>query len=173
MTSSYRHPAPVRRLLSSLVPVVCPPDAVALDLTRAIVDHVELSMRSFDPVMRAGLLAGLAAYELGGLPFGGRPASHLPAARAARYFHLWWASPIGLVHELGKGVKGLLCLACYEQPAMWDRLGYTPQPWIDQVKKKRLAVHGPAIQRAAAAVLAPDPLPGVAAPRRRAMEVVR
>lgn len=170
--SEFHLPGPLRRLLASLVPIVCPRDAAELGVEGAIVDHAELSIGAFEAPVRLAMLAGLATYELGGVAYGGRPASRLPRERAARYFALWWRSPIGLQHELAKGMKGLLCLAHYEQPAVQAKMGYTAQAWIDGVARKRLAVHGPAIQRAAAKVLEPDPLPGVAPPRRRAVEVM-
>jgi hypothetical protein len=173
MMDDYRHPAVIRRALRGLVPIVCPPDVAELGLEGAIVDEVELAMAAIEPPVRLALLAGIMTYELGGLAFGGRPASRLSRTRAARYFALWWSSPLGLQRELAKGVKGLLCLACYEQPAMMARIDYTPQAWIDKVKKRRLAVHAADIHRAAAALIEPDPLPGVVAPRRRAVEVGR
>jgi hypothetical protein len=157
----YRHAAATERLLASLVPIVCPPEAEALGLTGAIVAHVERAIAALEPVARIGLLAGLASYELGAIAVAGRPASRLPRERGARYFEAWWSSRIGAQHELARGVKGLLAMGCYEQPAILAELGYTPDAWIDKVKRRRLEVYGDDVRRAAAAVLAPDPLPGI------------
>ena len=41
---SYQHPPLVRRVLESLVPVVCPPEAMELGLGADIVDHVALTI---------------------------------------------------------------------------------------------------------------------------------
>lgn len=171
--SSYRHPATIRRLVRSLVPVVCPPDAARLGVVDDVVEHTELSFRSFGAQIRIGLLAGLTTYELGGLAFG-RPASRLAPDRAARYFATWWSSPLLPTRELAKGIKGIICLAYYEQPAVQAELGYTPQAWIEKVKQRRLEVYGGDIHAAAARLIQPDPLPGIE-PRRaaRAVEVVR
>jgi hypothetical protein len=47
---------------------------------------------------------------------------------------------------------------------MMAALGYTPAAWIDQVKRRRLEVYRADVERAEAAILAPDPL---RPPRRR------
>jgi hypothetical protein len=55
-----------------------------------------------------------------------------------------------------------MSLACYEQPALLERIGYHPAPWIEEVTKKRLTVYRDDVQRQEAQILAPDPLrPGV------------
>jgi hypothetical protein len=41
---------------------------------------------------------------------------------------------------------------------MQERLGYTPQQWIDHVKRRRLTVYADDVRKADAAILAPDPL---------------
>jgi hypothetical protein len=163
--AAYRHPPRVRALLESLVGVACPPEALELSLAGAIADHVELSMRSLPAPVRAGLLAGMAAYELSAVAWPGgsaRPASALDARRARRWFELWRRSPIGLQREFIKGLGGLLCLAHYEMPAIKQRIGYTPEAWIDTVTRRRLEVYADDIRRHDESLVRPDPLPGLA-----------
>lgn len=158
---SYQHPPLVRRVLESLVPVVCPPEAMELGLGADIVDHVGLTMSAVPPLFRRGLVLGLTTYDLGAvawLPGRGRRAHQLPVALAERYFARWEHGFTPVERELARAVGQLIKFACYEQPAMLERLGYTPQQWIDQVKRRRLTVYGDDIRRAEAAVLAPDPL---------------
>lgn len=172
--ADYRHPKPVRRSLASLAAVVCPPEATELDLVGAIVDEVELSMRASPAGVRAALLAGIAGYELAAtlVPrHRGRPASRLSPELARRYFASWWHSPLPPQRQFARGVKGLLCLACYEMPAIKEQLGYTPEAWIETVKARRLAVFADAIRRREADILAPDPLPGCAGAARPLEEV--
>jgi hypothetical protein len=156
--SAYQHPALVRRILESLVPVVCPPDAMELGLGADIVDHVGLTMSVIPPLFRSGLIAGLIGYDSAALLRYGRRAHQLPPARALAWFERWEHGVTPLERELAKAVGQLLKLACYEQPAMQARLGYTPAAWIDEVKRRRLTVYGDEVRRAEAAVLAPDPL---------------
>jgi hypothetical protein len=158
----YRHPRRIRRLLESLVAVVCPPRAAELGLAQAIVSRMEESMQALPPHLRAGLLAGLTTYEAGALAdprHRGRPASALPADKAARYFDRWWHSRLAPQRELAKGVKGLLCFACYETPEMQASIGYTPDTWIDQVAARRLARHADVIRRRERELRRADPLP--------------
>ncbi|HVK76442.1 MAG TPA: hypothetical protein VM734_24120 [Kofleriaceae bacterium] len=158
---SYKHPPLVRRVLTSLVPVVCPPEAVALGLTEAIVDHVELTMGALPATFRQGLALGLATYDNSARlwpPALGRRASALPLELADRWFLRWEEGFTPIERELAKAVGQLLKLGCYEQPAMQARLGYTPSAWIDEVKQRRLKVYSDDVRKAEAAITAPDPL---------------
>lgn len=166
---SYQHPPAVRRVLESLVPVVCPPEAVALGLTAAIVDHVALTMSAVPPLFRRGLVLGLTTYDLAAMVWPaarGRRAHRLPPELAERWFERWERGLTPVERELTHAVGQLLKVGCYEQPAMLARLGYTPQAWIEQVTRRRLQVYGDDIRRAEAAIVAPDPLrPPVRRPR--------
>ena len=77
-----------RAVLRSLVPVMCPPEAVPL--ADAIVDHIELTLGAAPPLLGRGFAAGLHAYDLGALPRYLRRARS-PHRRARR----------ALLHELG------------------------------------------------------------------------
>ena len=64
---TYTHSPTSRAVLRSLVPVICPPEAHGLaDL---IVDHMGLTIAASPRLLQRGLAAGLAAYDLGALPF--------------------------------------------------------------------------------------------------------
>jgi hypothetical protein len=117
--------------------------------------------------------AGLATYDLSAAAWPrarGRRAGRLDPERAAAWFRLWWRSPLAPQRELAKAVKSILCMAYYEAPAVQAEMGYTPQAWIDTVKRRRLEVHSDAISRHQASLLAPDPLPSSLAARRAARE---
>ncbi len=158
-----RHlPARIRKLLESLARVVCPPEAAELGLEPGIVARVETVLAALPGPMRAGLFAGLAAYEAGALldpAHRGKPASALSPAQAEAYFQRWWTSRLLLRRELAKNAKGLLCLACYEMPEMKEALNYTPEAWIARAKTRRLARYAPEVRAHEAALAKPDPLP--------------
>ncbi|MBE7450187.1 MAG: hypothetical protein HS111_15185 [Kofleriaceae bacterium] len=166
---SYQHPPAVRRVLESLVPVVCPPEAVALGLTAAIVDHVALTMSAVPPPVPARPGARPHHARSGGDGVAGGawpPRPPAPAGLAERWFERWERGLTPVERELTHAVGQLLKFGCYEQPAMLARLGYTPQAWIEQVTRRRLQVYGDDIRRAEAAIIAPDPLrPPVRRPR--------
>lgn len=166
--SGYRHPPRTRRTLAAMARVACPPEAEELGLIDDIVDHVELSMGSLPPPFRAGLLAGLETYEQAArLGNRGRPASKLAPDAARAHFESWQHSSFPAFREFIKGVGGLLCLAHYEMPAVKERLGYTPEVWIDKVRRHRLSTYAEAIERQRQALLSPDPLPGAPAAQVR------
>jgi hypothetical protein len=133
-----------------------------LGLVDAIVDQMELSMRSVPTFVRASLLAGITGYELASTVWPGnwgRPASKLDRARAIRYYDAWRKSPIRLQKEFIKGLKGLLCMGYYEMPQVKEQLGYTPDAWVTKVTRRRLEVYGDEIRRHEAELFTPDPLP--------------
>ena len=160
MTGGYRHSHTTRLVLRSLVPVICPPEAI--ELGDAIVEHMALTLAAGPAVMARSFGAGLVAYDLGALPRHARRARALRGLAAERYFASWEHGPTPLHGQLAHAINALMSLSCYEQPAMMERLGYRPAPWIAQVTQHRLTVFGDEIQRQAVQIVAPDPLrPGV------------
>jgi hypothetical protein len=160
--TGYRHSHTTRQVLRSLVPVICPPEAGALG--EAIVEHMELTLAAVPAVLRRGLAAGLVAYDLGALAHYARRARALRGELAERYYASWERGPTSLHVQLARAINQLMSLACYEQPAMMERLGYRPGPWITEVRQRRLTVYHDDVRRQAIQILAPDPLrPGVRA----------
>lgn len=146
----------MKPVLKSLVPVICPPEAVKL--ADAIVDHMYLQFDVMPPLLKKGFEAGLLAYDMGAVARFGRRARALDAARAEKYFRLW-------EHTLfGRTLNQLMSLSCYEQDEILDAIGYRPAPWIAEVTKKRLTVYSDDVRAQERRILAPDPL-------RRAKEV--
>jgi hypothetical protein len=167
VTQGYRHSATTRAVLRSLVPVICPPEAVALG--DAIVEHMALTLTATPRALQRGFAAGLAVYDLGALPRHARRARSLDGDRAERYFVSWERGPTALHVQLARGINQLMSLSCYEQPEMMERVGYRPGPWIAEVSQRRLMVYRDDVRRQAEQILAPDPLrPGVHVKRRRA-----
>jgi hypothetical protein len=153
---TYRHTPTARRVLRSLVPVICPPEAAPL--ADAIVDHMELTMGVVPPLMQRGLAAGLVTYDLGALPRYLRRAHALSPDRAERYYASWEMGPTPIHVQFARAINQVMSLACYEQPEMLDALGYHPGPWIEEVKRKRLTVFADDVRRQEEQILAPDPL---------------
>jgi hypothetical protein len=166
MAVAYRHSPTARAVLRSLVPVICPPEAA--ELADPIVEHMALTLAAGPGALARGFGVGLVAYDLGALPRHGRRARSLTGERAVRYFESWLhGTP--LHRQLARGINQLMSLACYEQPAMMERLGYRPAPWIDEVTRHRLTVFRDDVRRQDEQILAPDPLrPGVRVKRERA-----
>lgn len=159
---SYQHSARTRRVLESLVPVICPPEARELGLGADIVDHVGLTMSVLPPLFRRGLVLGIATYDLGALvwlPGRGRFAHALPPDLAARYFESWRHGPTPIHRQFAIAVRQVVALAHYEQPAAQEKLGYRPADWIDKVKRRRLEVYADDIARHQTSLITPDPLP--------------
>ena len=153
---SYAHDSTTRAVLHSLVPVICPPEAAPL--ADAIVDHMALTFGATPPLMQRALVAGLHAYDLGALPRYLRRARSLSPDRAEAYYRTWEHGVTPLHVQFARALNQLMSLACYEQPAMMESVGYQPAPWIEQVTKKRLTVYADDVRKQAEQILAPDPL---------------
>lgn len=145
-----------RRVLRSLVPVICPPEAAAL--ADAIVDHMELTIGASGPMLQKGFDAGLYAYDLGALPRYFKRAHALTGDAAETYFTSWEHGLTPAHVQLARALNQIMSLACYEQPEMMRAVGFEPVPWIAEVTKKRLTVYADDVRKQEAQILAPDPL---------------
>jgi hypothetical protein len=164
---AYRHSSTAHAVLRSLVPVICPPEAVVLG--DAIVEHMALTLAAGPTALHRGFAVGLVAYDLGALPRHARRARSLVGERAERYYAWWTHGPTPVHRQLARGINQLMSLSCYEQPEMMERVGYRPAPWIAEVTQRRLTVFRDDVRRQDAQILAPDPLrPGVRIQRERA-----
>lgn len=163
-------PAHATALMISLVPVICPPEALTLGLAADHAGHVGLTVGAMPRGLRTAFLLGLRTYDEGArvwLPARGRAARSLPPPLAERYYLRWEHGPTPVHVQLARALGQLLKLAHYEHPQVQERMGYRPAGWIDQVRRRRLATYGDAVRAAEAAVIAPDPLrPAQAAGRR-------
>jgi hypothetical protein len=139
-----------KRVLRSLVPVICPPEAVPLG--DAIVDHMALTLGASGALLGKAFDAGLLAYDLGAVARFGRRAQSLSGEKAERYYQYWESS------QFGRAINQIMSLACYEQPEMMKAVGFEPEPWIQEVTKKRLTVYADDVKKQEAQILAPDPL---------------
>lgn len=153
---SYKHTATARAVLRSLVPVICPPEAVPL--TEAIIDHVELTFGATPLLVQKAIAAGFLAYDAGAIARYLRRASKLTGERAEAYFRSWEHGLTPMHVQFARMLNQLVSLSCYEQPEMCEAIGYRPAPWIADVTKKRLAVFEADIRKQQQQILAPDPL---------------
>jgi hypothetical protein len=149
-----------KRVLHSLVPVICPPEAVPL--ASAIVEHMELTMGASGPMLQKGFDAGLLAYDLGALPRYFKRAHQLTGDAAEKYYASWEHGFTPAHVQLARALNQIMSLACYEQPEMFRAVGYDPVPWMAEVTKKRLTVYSDDVRKQEAQILAPDPLRPIA-----------
>jgi hypothetical protein len=159
--------ATMRKVLASLVPVICPPEAATLGIEADIVEHVGLSVSALPPLLQRGLALGLATYDLAALPRFRRRAHKLAPAEAERHFLSWLHGLTPMQRQMAIAVKQLLALAHYEHPRVQEAMGYRPTQWIEKVKRRRLELYADDIGRHQASLIAPDPLPGVRSHRRK------
>lgn len=163
----YQHSASGRAVLRSLVPVICPVEAVPD--AEAIIDHLALTLGAAPALVRKGFGAGLATYDLGALPRYRKRARKLTGDAAERYYVSWVHGFTPVHRQFAGALNQLMSLACYEQPAMLERIGYQVAPWIEEVTHKRLTVHRDDVRKQEAQILAPDPLrPGMEISHRQA-----
>jgi hypothetical protein len=148
--------AAAKRVLRSLVPIICPPEAVPY--ADDIVDHMCLTIAASPSMLTHALTAGLLTYDLGAVPGYRKRAHKLTGDDAEAYFASWEHGITPMQVQFARGMNQLMSLSCYEQPAMMKASSYHPGPWIEEVTKKRLTVFADDIKKQDAQILAPDPL---------------
>jgi hypothetical protein len=82
--ADFRLPRALRRVVAAMARVALTDEVERLGLTDAVVDHVELSLRSIPFHLRTGVVAGLTSFEAGALALPssfGRTFSRLPRAK--------------------------------------------------------------------------------------------
>jgi hypothetical protein len=154
-------PLSLRNALRRLAPVVCSAEVEDLGLVNQVVDDTILFCRALSPAARAGLYAGLMAFDVSAslhpTTFG-RRFSRLSGDEAAKHFDRWWHSRIPLCHDFAKGIKGAMAIAYFELPTIQDRIDYHPQAWIKEASARRVERYGKSIAEAEANLLRDDPL---------------
>ncbi|MCA8922219.1 MAG: hypothetical protein KDD82_10450 [Planctomycetes bacterium] len=159
--STFTLPARLQATVRALVPVVCTDAAQRMGIVEDVADGVERFLGTLPGHLQKGILAGLWTLEL--TPAAdprnlGRTFSRLRPERAQKTFDLWWHLP-GPTHQLARALKMFVSFAFYEHPKMRERLGYDPEAYLAQMRRKRLAEHADAIAAHTAKVLAPNPVP--------------
>jgi hypothetical protein len=163
--STYEHAPTTRKVLLSLVPVICPPEATPL--ADAIVDHMALTFGLMPRLLRKALAAGFTTYDLGALPRYRKRAHQLTGEDAERYYESWRHGVTPVHKQFGQMLKQLMSLSCYEQPQMMQAVGYDVAPWIEEASRKRLRLYKDDVDKQAAQIVAPDPLRPTRASRKQ------
>ena len=158
--TAYRHSETTRRVLRSLVPVICPPEAEAI--ADAIVDHMALTIGVAPFLVQKAFGAGAATYDLGALPRYRKRAHKLTGDAADAYYDSWVHGITPVHKQFATALNQIMSLSCYEQPLMMDAIGYRVAPYIEEKRKHRLAVFADEIKQREIDILAPDPLRPVA-----------
>jgi hypothetical protein len=159
--ADFHLPRRLRPVLAALARIVCTDEIERQGLTDAVIDGLELHLRTMPALFRTGLMAGLASFEAGAVAWPSRPGrrfSKMAAADQAAYFASWWASPLFPIRQFAKGIKGLLAMTYWEEPSVKAHLAYHPERWIAEVAARRLASYAADIREHDRVVVAPDPL---------------
>ena len=128
-------PRTSRAVLRSLVPVICPPEAISLG--DAIIDHMALTIGAGPALLGHGLAVALAAYDAGALPRYLRRARALTGARAEAYFAAW-EHGLPPQQQFAKGVNQLMSPVLLRDARDDGRRAATgPRAVIDEVSRKR------------------------------------
>lgn len=167
--ADYTMSRATRDVLRPIARIVCTDEVEALGLTEDVLAHAELTLRSFPPLVRLGLVAGAKLFDASAIAFYGKRFSRLPRPQQEAWFERWWSSERTVLRQFAKGAKALVSLAYWEHPVVRRRLEYHPERWIAEVAARRLDAFAEDIARHDRLVLEPDPLvPARALARRKA-----
>lgn len=158
----YTHSKFTRRVLQKMAEIACPKQLQELQLEQDVLNGVELAFKSLPFAPRQALLTGIRAFENGArfVPRHlGKSFSQLKPHHARAYFQFWQSSPLPIQKQFIKGIRGLICIAYYDIPAVGKSIGYTPSEWAAQSTQKRLQQFTVPILQHEKSLISPDPLP--------------
>lgn len=105
-------------------------------LRDAVVAHVAESIALLPLLQKAGFFAALNAFETSAIPFHGKTASKLDVDSLDKHIGRW-AHGLMPQAQFIRALGGLIKFGYYEQPEVKAQIGYTPEQWIEKVKKER------------------------------------
>ncbi|MEZ6185667.1 MAG: hypothetical protein R3F62_11740 [Planctomycetota bacterium] len=156
----FELPARLQATVRALVPVVCTEEARRMGIVDEVARGVERFLGTLPAHLQKGILAGLWTLEFTPLADPrnlGRSFSRLSPERAQRAFDLWWRLP-GPTHQLVRALKMFVSFAFYEHPKVRERIGYDPEAYLAQMRRKRIEQHHEVIAQHAEKVVTPDPV---------------
>lgn len=159
--AEFRLPGGARRTMRALASVVCTERVEELGIGEAVVDQVELFLASIPGPMRAGIVAGIYAFEHSARVTPGawgRTFSALSDDAQEAHFQRWYGSKLAAFHQVARALKMFLTFAYYEHPRVQAGMGYDPEAWIAEAAERRQARFGEQVRKVEAELLAPDPL---------------
>jgi hypothetical protein len=136
-----------QRVVARFVTVVCPPPVVPGPArTDDTIREFDQFFAALAPAARRALSAILLAVDHGARLYPrarGRRFAHLDDRTADAYLSALLARS-GMVQRL----KGIFVMCYYELPETKREIGYLPGPYIAEVSRRRLELHGDEIRQA-------------------------
>lgn len=131
-----------RAIIASLASTVLPREG----RDRATINYVVRFVDDFVPfmpaLMRLGFPLGLLLLQWGTFVtmVAAKPFTLVSERVRERYLHRWAESPFALFRALAQGVRGLILSAYYEQPKVYEALGYDPKAYLEECRTRRAAL---------------------------------
>lgn len=138
-TDSWNLGRTSRAIIASLAKTVLPTEG----RDRATIDYVVRFVDDFVPfmpaLMRVGFPWGLLLLQWGTFVtmVAAKPFTLVSARVRESYLHRWAKSPFALFRALAQGVRGLILSAYYEQPKVYEALGYDPKAYLEECRARR------------------------------------
>jgi len=130
------HHKQIRAVLWSFTQAVLPRnDDFHLPLEEEILAGIHRALPALPLPLRLGLPLGLYLLEFGPVLFMGKLCrfSRLNSRNRDQYLRKWIQSPLPVLRDLMKLMKGLVMIHFYDDPRAWNRLGYFIEEHIHQV----------------------------------------
>lgn len=117
-----------------------PADLVIHNRDDRLITRIETILHHFPALQRFFMCLGILAFDR--LPFfwgyGLRRFVNLREDMRKDYAHAWMHSRFVLLHELFKGIRGLVLVCYFSHTDIWNYIGYTPHSYVsDRINLRR------------------------------------
>lgn len=131
-----------RRIIAEMAEIVLPEEGRTEEIMRCVVRYVDDFVPHLPRLMRMTFPLGLLLIQWGTLLTltALKPFTLLGAKARDRYLKQWGDSRFPLLRALLQGVRGLILSGYYAMPAVYHKIGYTPDQHVAECKARRRAL---------------------------------
>jgi hypothetical protein len=128
-----------RRIVAEVAEIVLPEEGRTEEIMLRVIRYVDDFVPHLPKMMRTFFPLGLLLIQWGTLLTLSalKPFTLLGSKARDKYLKQWGESPFPLFRALWQGVRGLILSGYYSMPAVYRKIGYTPDEHVARCKAKR------------------------------------
>jgi hypothetical protein len=111
-----------------------PVDLIIHNKENRLIARIETILQQFPGIQRFGMCLGILFFDRAPFIFGFgiRRFVNLQEEERKRYVASWSHTHSTLLHELFKGIRGLVLVCYFSHTDIWNYIGYTPHQYVGE-----------------------------------------
>lgn len=124
-----------------------PVDLVIHNKESRLITRIEQILQQFPTIQRVGICLGIWFFDRAPFifGFGMRRFVNLEVDARRQYVTAWSRTHSTILHELFKGIRGLVLVCYFSHTDIWDYIGYTPHDYVSKRIQLRRELTGETI----------------------------